>query len=337
MSHKIVTFDRLGGPEVLQLVEAEPEQPGAGEVLIRIACFGLNNSEAQLRRGDYPIMDADFPSRIGREASGEVIEVGPGVTAFRPGDQVCTIPAFDVKRNGVYGSWCVVPEHGVVPRPQGLSDVEASAIWQQYLTAYGPIVRYGEAGSDDTVLITAAASSVGLGAVQLAKAQGAKVIGTTRTAAKEEIIRKAGADAVLVTRDGESIATQIAEATDGKGFTICMDPVAGPWISDLAAASAPRGQVYLYGQLDAAPAELPLLPMLKKGMSIQGYTLWEITLDPAAREAVVADIDRRIERDGLRPFIDRTFDLDEIVEAHRYLESGVQSGKIVITVDANGS
>lgn len=328
---QIVRFYELGGPDVLRLEEAAPEQPRPGEVLIGIKAFGLNNSEAQLRRGVYPMMDADFPSRIGREAVGEVLATGEGVTAFSKGDQVCTIPAFDVKRSGVYGSWCVVPEAGVVRRPAGLSDVEACAIWQQFLTAYGPVVLYGHVGPGDTVLITAAASSVGLGAVQLAKAEGAMVIGTTRTDAKADIIRAAGADHVIVTSQ-ESLTEQVSRLTNGKGFSICLDPVAGPWIADLVEAAAPGGRIYLYGQLVAEPAPLPLVELMRKGVAIQGYTLWEITLNPELREQVTAEISRRIESKALKPMIDRTFDLADIREAHRYLDTGAQSGKIVVTV-----
>jgi NADPH:quinone reductase-like Zn-dependent oxidoreductase len=100
---RIVRFHEIGGPEVLRLEEAAPSQPGAGELLLRVEAIGLNNSEAQLRRGDYPMLKAAFPSRIGRECVGRVVAVGEGVTAAREGDRVCTIPAFDVQRHGVYG------------------------------------------------------------------------------------------------------------------------------------------------------------------------------------------------------------------------------------------
>ena len=274
---------------------------------------------------------ADFPSRIGRECTGTVVSVGEGVTAFRPGDRVSTIPAFDVKRNGVYGEWAVVPEAGVVPVPMGLEVVKACAIWQQYLTAYGPLVLYSECGPDDTVLITAAASSVGLGAIQMAKARGSKVVATTRTPAKRGILERVGADRVVVPRE-EELEPAVMEISGGRGFTVCMDPVAGPGLKTLVSCAAREARIFLYGQLASEPTPLPLVEIMRKGVCVRGYTLWEVTLDAVRRAAAVDYISRGIQSGTLDPVIDRVMAFDDIVEAHRYLETGKQAGKIVIAV-----
>ena len=328
---RIVRFERIGGPEVLRIEDAAPETPRTGEVLIDIAAFGLNNSEAQLRRGDYPMQAADFPSRIGRECTGRVVSVGEGVTAFKPGDRVSTIPAFDVKRNGVYGEWAVVPEAGVVAVPNGLDTIRACAIWQQYLTAYGPLVLYSDCGPDDVVLITAAASSVGLGAIQMAKARGARVVATTRTPAKRVVLEKAGADRVVVIGEDE-LEPAIMALSEGKGFTVCMDPVAGPGLDALVSLAAREARIFLYGQLDSEPTPLPLIEIMRKAVTVRGYTLWEITLDSDRRAAAIEYITKSIESGTLDPVIDRVMTFDEIVDAHRYLETGNQAGKIVIAV-----
>lgn len=330
-ANRIVRLHELGGPEVLRIEPVERAAPGAGEVLIDVAYIGLNNSEAQLRRGDYPMMDADMPSRIGRECTGIVAAVGDKVSGVSVGDAVCTIPAFDVKRHGVYGEWCVVPRHGVVPLPAELSMRQGAAIWQQYLTAYGPLVLYGQTKPGDVVLITAGASSVGLGAIAMAKARGARVIATTRTASKADIMREQGADLVVVTSQSD-LAEEVLRLTDNAGFDICMDPVAGPGVADLMKAAARGGQIFLYGQLDAHPAPLPLIDLLRKGGTIRGYTLWEITLRDEIRARAVEEIGAMIARGALRPVIDREFAFDDIVAAHRYLDSGSQAGKIVINV-----
>jgi NADPH:quinone reductase-like Zn-dependent oxidoreductase len=334
--NRVVRIHEHGGPEVLRIEEAAPQPPDAGEVLIRVAAFGLNNSEAQLRRGTYPMTAADLPTRIGRECCGTVEAVGPHVSSVQPGDIVCTIPAFDMKRNGVYGDWCTVPEAGVTPIPKGLTLVEGAAIWQQYLTAYGPLVLYGDVRASHTVLITAAASSVGLGAIQLAKLRGAKVIGTTRTAAKRDLLKQHGADHVIVPPD-EPLADRVLQHTGYRGFDLCMDPVAGPDIAQLAACAARAATIFLYGQLSPVPSPLPLLDLLRKGLSIRGYTLWEITLDPNRRKRALDYIRRHIESGALRPIVDRVFRLDEIVAAHAYLESGRQAGKIVVKVEESAS
>lgn len=327
----IVRFDRIGGPEVLRIEEAAPETPRPGEVLIAVTAFGLNNSEAQLRRGDYPMQAADFPSRIGRECTGTVISVGDGVTAFGPGDQVSTIPAFDVKRNGVYGEWAVVPEAGVVAVPKGLDAIKACSVWQQYLTAYGPLVLYSDCGADDVVLVTAAASSVGLGVIQMAKARGSKVIATTRTPAKRGVLERTGADRVVILGQ-EELEPAVMEISAGRGFTICMDPVAGPGLKTLVACAAREARIFLYGQLASEPTPLPLIEIMRKGVSVRGYTLWEVTLDAARRAAAIDYITKNIESGILDPVIDRVMAFGDIVEAHRYLETGTQAGKIVIAV-----
>jgi NADPH:quinone reductase-like Zn-dependent oxidoreductase len=333
---RIVRFHRTGGPEVLCLEEAPPEQPREGEVLIRNQAIGLNNSEAQLRRGDYPMLTADLPSRIGRECAGIVEAIGPSVTTVKPNDLVSTIPAFDVKRNGVYGEWCVVPEVGVARVPMRLSRLEAAAVWQQYLTAYGPLVLNSRLEPSMTVLITAAASSVGLGAIQVAKLFGTRVIATTRTASKEAIIRSAGADDVIITSHQPLVAS-VNHLTDGRGFDLGLDPIAGPGIADLIDCAAPEAAIHLYGQLAGEPSFFPLRAMLRKGLTVRGYTLWEITLNPARREAAKQYIFNHLDSGKLRPIIDRVFPLESVVEAHRYLESGRQAGKIVIEVAGNVS
>ncbi len=328
---RVVRLHELGGPDALKIDTMAPRDPDTGEVLINVAFIGLNNSEAQLRRGDYPMMDADMPTRIGRECTGIVEAVGPCVDRISPGDRVCTIPAFDVKRHGVYGDWCVVPQEAVVPLPENLGMREGAAVWQQYLTAFGPLVLYGNVGKEDRVLVTAGASSVGLGAIQMAKARGAEVMATSRTAAKAEAMRTAGADHVVITSQAP-LADEVMRLTNGRGFTLCLDPIAGPGVADLLACAAPKAKVFLYGQLDSQPAPLPLIDLLKKGASIQGYTLWEITLDPDSRRRAVNEISGMITSGKLAPIIDSEFTLDDIVEAHRYLDSGRQAGKIVVRV-----
>jgi len=330
---KIVRLHRLGGPEELRLEDAAPEMPQAGEVRIRVQAIGLNNSEAQLRRGDYPMLKASLPCRIGRECAGIVDAIAPDVESIGLGDLVSTIPAFDIQRNGVYGDWCVVPAAAVVRVPAHLDRIEAAAVWQQYLTAYGPLVEYGRADGRHTVLITAGASSVGLGAIQMAKTLGCKVIATTRSGGKAEIIRRAGADHVIVT-ERDKLVPSVLDATGGRGFDFALDPIAGPGLANLVDAAANSATIFLYGQLATEATPFPLVTVMRKGLSIRGYTLWEITLDPQKRERAVRFIFDGLDARRLRPIVDRIFDLSDIVAAHRYLESGQQAGKIVVKTES---
>jgi NADPH2:quinone reductase len=333
---RIVRLYRTGGPEVLSLEAADPEAPQRGEVRLRVRAIGLNNSEAQYRRGEYPMRDTTFPTRIGRECSGVVEALGEGVAGVSIGDFVSTIPAFDIQRNGVYGEWAVVPAVAVVPVPAGLSHLEAAAIWQQYLTAYGPLVEPGTLQSGDWVLITAASSSVGRGAIQMARLLGCQVIATTRSRAKRDVLLAGGAHHVVVSGE-EDLVSRVAAITGGKGFRVALDPIAGPGLAGLAEAAGQGATVVVYGQLSRDPAPFPLLAVLRKHLVIRGYTLWEITLDPARCRRAVDFISGHLARGSLRPAIDRVFALDEVVDAHRYIESGRQAGKIVLDVEKNAA
>ena len=333
---RIVRMYGIGGPEVLRLEAVAPEAPRAGEVRLRVRAIGLNNSEAQYRRGEYPLRGTTFPTRLGRECSGVVEAVGAGVDGVAIGDMVSTIPAFDIQRSGVYGEWAVVPAAALVPVPAGLSHIEAAASWQQYLTAYGPLVELADLRRGDTVLITAASSSVGRGAIQMARLLGCEVIATTRARAKRDVLLAGGAHHVIVT-DEEDLASRVSALTGGRGFRLALDPIAGPGLASLAEAAGEGATIFEYGQLSREPTPFPLLAVLRKHLTIRGYTLWEITLDPARRQRAVEFISRHLQGGALRPVIDRVFALDDIVEAHRYIEGGTQTGKVVIDLERQSS
>lgn len=327
---RIVRFTQLGGPEVLQLVDEPLQEPGPGEVRIKVEAFGLNRAEAVFRQGMY-FQRPKIPSRLGYEAAGIVDAVGPGVSGVAVGDRVSTIPAFSMREYGVYGESAVVPAAAVTAYPERLSAVESAASWMPYMTAYGALVEFGGVEKEDAVLITAASSSVGLAAIQIVKTAGATAIATTRGSAKRQALHDAGADHVIAT-DEEDLYKRCKEITGGKGVRLIFDPVSGPLLEKLAKAAAPGAIIFEYGALAMAPTPFPLFDAMRKGLTVRGYTLFEIT---AHAEKMARA--RQYVYDGLasgqfKPRIDRTFTLDEVVEAHRYLESNQQIGKIVVRV-----
>ena len=326
---RVVRFYRLGGPEVLTLDEIPAIDPGPGEVRLAVQAFGLNRSEVQYRRGDYPLLDARFPTRLGKEAVGVIDAIGPGVDGVVAGSRVTTIPNFDMGRYGVYGESAIVPATALAPVPRGLSTVEAAAIWQQYLTVYGPFVEYGLLGKGGVVLVTAASSSVGRGALQVSRILGATAIATTRSEAKRAALLAGGADHVVVTTS-EDLVARVREIS-GRGADLVFDPIGGAGIAALAEAAAPGATVLLYGALAFGPTPYPLVTALKKGLSVRGYTMWEMLNDPARFARARHWVIEQIETGALRPVIDRTFPLDRIVDAHAYMESDAQNGKIVVT------
>ena len=185
-------------------------------------------------------------------------------------------------------------------------------------------------GPKDFVVITAASSSVGLAAIQIANAEGAKAIAATRTAAKRAELTSLGADHVIVT-DEENIAQQVNEITGGKGARIVFDPVGGPLVEQLAAATAPLGTIFEYGWLSFQPTPFPLAA-LGKGLSVRGYSLMEVRRDPAALKMATKYVYDRLEDGRFVPKIAKTFPLDQAADAYRYLESNAQVGKVVITI-----
>lgn len=327
---KIVRFHQAGGPEVLQLDEMEVTSPGAGEVTIEVHALGLNRAESMFRSNQY-LETPHFPARIGYEASGIITAVGEGVNGLKVGDHVSTVPAFPMNQYGVYGEYATVPARAVVKHLPSLSWNEAAAIWMQYLTAYGALIDIAKMSTGDVVLIPAASSSVGIAAIQIANYIGATPVALTRTSAKKESLLELGAKYVIATQE-QNLVEEVNAITNGAGARIVFDPVGGPTFNDLTAAMAQRGILFIYGALATEATPFPLFTVLAKSLTIRGYLLFEFTSQPEKLAPAVNFINGGLETGALKPTISKTFPLDQIVEAHRYLESNQQVGKVVVTV-----
>lgn len=327
---KIVRFHHTGDASVLQLDELPLPEPAAGEVRLRVKAIGLNRAEVMFRMGRY-LVEPVLPSKLGYEASGTVEAVGSGVDPSWLGKTVSTVPAFAADKYGVYGEVAIVPVYALAAYPASLSYEEGTSIWMQYLTAYGALIAQGHLTKGDFVIVTAASSSVGLAAIEIVKAEGAVTIATTRTSAKKAELLAAGADFVIAT-DEEELAARVNEITGGKGARIVFDPVAGKGLEALAAAAAVNGIIFEYGALATDATPYPLFAALSKHLTVKGYTLFELVSDPAALTAAKGYIFDRLASGAFKPRIDKTFPLSQIVEAHRYMESNAQIGKIVVTV-----
>jgi NADPH:quinone reductase-like Zn-dependent oxidoreductase len=327
---RVVRFHEVGGPEVLKIEQLDVPPPGKGEVQINIKALGLNRAESMFRSGQY-LEDPKLPARLGYEAAGTVAAIGEGVQGFKVGDAVSTIPAFSMNTYGLYGDLANAPAYAVVHHPASLSWVEAAAVWMQYLTAYGALIDIAGLKSGDTVVIPAASSSVGLAAIQIAKKVGATPIALTRGQSKRQALLDAGA-AHVIASDEQDLVKEILAITGGKGARVVFDPVGGPTFTKLTKATARLGIIFLYGALSTEPTPLPLFDVLGRWLTIRGYTLMEITADPKRLERGIQFVNEGLAEGSLKPIIARTFPLEEIVEAHRYLESNQQIGKIVVTV-----
>ncbi len=322
-------FAGTGDPSILRLVEVPPREPGAGEVRIRVTSAGLNRADSNYRRGNY-LVRTPGESRSGFEGAGIVEAVGPG-TKLRVGERVGVLPSsFDVVTEGAAAETMTVAEAICVPTPAAVADRDAGAIWMQYLTAWGALVEIAAVGPGDFVVVPAASSSVGIAAIQLCNALGARAIATTTSAAKVEALRGFAPHAIVDTR-AEPYVERVREITGGRGARVVFDPIYGPLVNDHIRAACREGVVFVYGALDPATLTLELGGMLRKQIRLQGYTIGPLLSDPAARARAVEGIAAHLERGDFAPVVDSYFPLSRIQDAHRRLESNRQIGKVVVT------
>lgn len=327
---KVVYFDQLGGPEVLKLGEKEVGAPGPREVQIAVRALGLNRAEALFRSGSY-IEQADLPSGIGLESAGIIESVGPEVRGFARGDRVAVIPPISMRERPVHAERLNYPAESVVALPDNQSFVEAAATWMAYLTAFGALVEVAELRSDESVVITAASSSVGLAAIQIVNALGGVPIAVTRNDSKRSALLKAGAGHVI-TSDDNDVAAALRGLTGPHGPRIILDAVGGRLLPQLISAAAAGGIILSYGAQDAVISNLPPASLLAKSLTLRGYLVHELIRDPMKLNGATAFILEHLSSGALRPTIARTFPLDDICAAAAFLESGDQIGKVVVKI-----
>lgn len=327
---KIVRFHALGGPEVLKIEEVPIPEPGKGEVRLNVKGIGLNRAEVMFRSGQYLETPA-LPSKLGYEAAGVVAAVGPDVDKSWLGKKASTVPGFLMTQYGVYGEVAIVPASALAVYPENLTPEEGASIWMQYLTAYGALITHARITKGDFVIITAASSSVGVAAIEMVKAEGAISIATTRTSKKKAPLVEVGANHVIATQEEDFVAG-VKEITGGKGARVIFDPIGGKGIELLAQAAAIGGTIFEYGALALEPTPFPLFTALGKALSVRGYTIREILFEPKLKPKAVQYVFDHLKAGNFKPRIARVFPFEQIVEAHRYMESNEQIGKIVVKV-----
>jgi len=326
---KVVRVHKPGGPEAMVFEDLDVGAPGPGEALIRMEAIGLNRAEALFRAGGY-IQPPSLPTLIGYEGSGVVMATGPGVENVKAGERVSIVPSFMQGKYGVYAEQAIVPAASLLPAPEGLSPAEAAAIWMPFFTAWA-IVEMGKVTFGDHVIIPAPSSSVGIAAIQICNWAGAVPIAATRSSAKAEALKAQGAAHVIATSEQDLVA-EVMRITGGQGARLVFDPVGGPYVETLAQAMAVEGIMFIYGGLSGQATPYPHWPAAFKSLAIRGWVATSIWGRPE-RYARAQDLILRGLKDGrFKPVVDRTFPLDQIVEAHRYLESNQQVGKVVVTV-----
>lgn len=324
---RTVRFSEVGEPEVLRIDDVADPEPGPGEVAVDVAAIGLNRAESMFRRGEY-IEATQLPAGLGYECSGTIAGVGDGVTRWSAGDRVSVVPGFSMNHYSVYADRTVVPARSVVPLPEATSWVDGAAVWMPFLVAYGGLVETGGLRAGDHILVTAATSSVGLAAIAVANRVGAVPIATSRSSSKAGALSDAGAAHVVATAE-EDLVDRVLEITDGRGCEHVFDAVAGPGVADLAKATAKGGIVTIHGLLSGQPTIFPAETL--PDLWMRTYTLFAMTFDEQRLRRAGAFVGAGLRDGSFVPQVDRVFDdLDQVVEAHRYLESNAQVGKIVL-------
>jgi NADPH:quinone reductase-like Zn-dependent oxidoreductase len=323
-----VRFHEFGGPDVLRIEDVVVPEPGPDEVRLRIKAIGLNRGETLMRSGKAATR-ATLPAQLGVEAAGIIEALGPDVKGFAIGDRAAVIPG-DLGR-GYYGEVALAPARTLVKIPTNQNWQYAAATWMAFGTAWRGLIDIARLSTGQTVLITAASSSTGLAAIQTARKVGANPIALTRTHTKAAALLEAGAAHVIATEE-QDLVPEVTRLTRGKGAEVVFDAVGGPVFEKLAEVTARGGLLLAYGRLSPDITPLPLMKLLWKDLTIRGFVLPDAVADDGKLEALKQFVGEGLRCGALRPIIAKTFPLDEIVAAHRYLETGLQFGKVVVTV-----
>jgi len=325
---RAVTIREPGGPEVLETKKLKVRDPGRGEIRVRVHAAGVNRADLLQRRGLYP-PPPGWPAEIpGLEYAGEVEAVGEAVELWGTGDRVMGLVG-----GGGYAEYVVVQEREALAIPPLLSFEEAAAVPEVFITAHDALFTQMRLEPGERLLIHAVGSGVGTAALQLAKAAGATVIGTSRAAWKLGRATDYGLD-VLINTAEQDFPEMVMQATSGRGVHVLLDLVGGPYLAGNVESLTEKGRMIVVGLTGGRVAEIDLGTVLRKRLRIIGTSLRFRPLEEKI-EAV-----RAFERDGwsllasgqVRPVLDRVFEFEEAAEAHRYMEADENFGKLVIKV-----
>ncbi|MDM7921503.1 MAG: NAD(P)H-quinone oxidoreductase [Pyrinomonadaceae bacterium] len=324
---KAVYIAEFGGPENLEIREVpEPNEPGPGEVTVRVRAAGLNRADLLQRRGLYLPPAGYAPEIPGLEFAGEIVETGGGIFKLAKGDRVFGITAGEAQ-----AEYLTIDASLLARIPDNLSFTEAAAVPEVYVTAYDAIVTQAELKSGETLLVHAVGSGVGLAALQIGKAMGATVIGTSRSVEKLERCAEFGLDHAIDASAG-AFSDAVMKATNGNGANVVLDLVGASYFQENLKSLALKGRLMLVGLTGGKSAEFDLGLALAKRLRITGTVLRARSIEEkaAAMRAFDIEVVPLLETGQLVPNVDRVFNFAEIAEAHAYLESNDSFGKVVL-------
>jgi len=316
-----------GPPEVLSLAEAAVPSPKPGEVLIEVAYAGVNRPDCLQRAGAYP-PPPDASPIIGLEVAGSIVALGDGVSGWRVGDMVCALTP-----GGGYAEYCTTPAGFCLPFPRGMYALEAASLPENYFTVWNNVFDRVHLAAGETILVHGGSSGIGLTAIQLAKAFGAKVITTVGSADKAKYCRDIGADHVINYREQDFVA-EVASITAKRGVDVVLDMVGGDYAQKNLRCLATEGRMVIVGLLQGSKSTVEWGLLMVKRLTVTGSTL---RASPLARKAEIATNLRDkvwplFESGKLKTVIHRVFPMTEAADAHRLMESSAHIGKIMLQV-----
>lgn len=319
---KAVIFDKLGGPEVLHLGDIPKPEVKPGTVLMRVRSAGINFADTLFRQGQY-LMQPQLPDVPGLEAAGEIEAVGAGVSNLKPGMRIAGLGS------RTYAEYALIPAVQAIPLPDSISFDEGAAFPVQVLTAWHMLHTSHQTTAGQTVLVHSAAGGVGIVAVQIAKAAGARVIGTVSSDTKAALVKEYGADDVInyATHD---FADETNRLTNGRGADLILDAVGATTFDKGLGCIAPFGHIILYGRAGGPPEPLNLFRLFEKSAKVSGFVLYTAGAVPEVMRRGIEESFRLMAQGKLKLLVGRKFPLAEAAEAHRFMESRQSTGKLVL-------
>jgi NADPH2:quinone reductase len=325
---KAVEISSFGAPEVLVLTERPDPKPGAGEVLVRVSASGVNRPDVLQRKGAYapPPGASDLP---GLEFAGEIVGGDADAMAkagFRIGDRVCALVA-----GGGYAQLAAAPVSQCLPVPKGLSDIEGGALPETFFTVWSNVFDRGRLQKGETLLVQGGTSGIGVTAIQLGKAFGAKVIATAGSANKCKACLEIGADAAINYKE-QDFVDEVKRHTDGRGADVALDMVAGDYVAREVKCLADDGRIVIIAVQGGVKSEFNAGEVLRRRLTITGSTLRP---RPEAFKAAIAAALRKqvwplLEAGTVKPIVHKVFDAADAAQAHALMESGSHVGKIML-------
>jgi putative PIG3 family NAD(P)H quinone oxidoreductase len=322
---RAIVITTPGGPEVLQVRERPDPIPGEGEVLIQVKAAGINRPDVAQRLGKYPApawAPADIP---GLEVAGLIEKCGPGVTRWKPGDMVCALVS-----GGGYAEYIAVPAGQCLPLPGGWSFVEAASLPETVFTVYHNVFQRGQLQAGERILIHGGSGGIGMTAIQLAKAFGARVFTTAGSEEKCKACLAAGADRAINYKE-QDFETELKT----EGVDVVLDMIGGDYIPKNMRLLRKDGRMVIINASKGGKAEIDVLTVMVHRLTITGSTLR--IRDTAFKSLLASEVEKHVwplmEKGVFKSMVHETFPLELAVEAHALMESSDHIGKIVLVVD----